>query len=503
MTVTVDAGEDEQLTHARARIGLIVKDKWRLDALLGVGGMAAVYSATHRNKNRAAVKMLHAELSGDGETRKRFLREGYAANVVGHPGAVSVLDDDITEDGVAFLVMELLQGETLEARLVRKGDKLPINEVLAFADQLLDVLAAAHSKGIVHRDIKPENLFLTREGILKVLDFGIARVFESKSHGVKKTRAGEIMGTPAFMAPEQALAKWDLVDGRTDLWAVGATMFTLITGDVVHPGESSNEQLIFSATRPARSVTTLARGLPRSVVEVVDRALAFKKEERWADARAMQQAVRAAGAAPSADVAVAPHAPSIPRIGLPDELPPASLPSMRMSLDSVAQQALASTRTAERDVHLEEIANMQPIVADATRRLAEARRRVAEVQARVNAAKAEREAIAQGFKTHVDTRTSAADQAREQLNAGLAEFARAVVADTVVFGAEFNAARDEIQSLGNAAEVVEHDVAVHEAALHAYDAKSYMRGIILAVAVVVVALLLFFSPVIVRLIADA
>src|SRR5262249_12850382 len=155
-------------------------DKWRLDRLLGVGGMAAVYEATHRNKKRVAVKLLHAEFSQNADLRTRFLREGYAANVIEHPGAVSVLDDDVTDAGAAFLVMELLEGETLDQRWERMAGRLPAAEVFGFADQLLDVLAVAHTKGIVHRDIKPENLFVTREGTLKVLDFGIARVFESR-----------------------------------------------------------------------------------------------------------------------------------------------------------------------------------------------------------------------------------------------------------------------------------------------------------------------------------
>src|SRR5262249_49393791 len=146
----------------------------------GVGGMAAVYAATHRNKKRFAVKVLHSDHSRDQDVRARFLQEGYAANHIEHPGAVSVIDDEVTDDGAAFLVMELLIGETFEARWARHGQKLDPAEVLGFTEQLLDVLAAAHTKGVVHRDIKPENVFLTREGQIKVLDFGIARIFEAK-----------------------------------------------------------------------------------------------------------------------------------------------------------------------------------------------------------------------------------------------------------------------------------------------------------------------------------
>ena len=132
--------------------------------MLGVGGMAAVYAATHRNGNRVAVKMLHAEISADPDIRQRFLREGYVANKVGHPGAVNVSDDDIAEDGACFLVMALLEGETVEARRERKGGTLGTVDTLSIMEQVLDVLAAAHAEGIIHRDLKPENLFVTRDG---------------------------------------------------------------------------------------------------------------------------------------------------------------------------------------------------------------------------------------------------------------------------------------------------------------------------------------------------
>src|ERR1700722_6780114 len=152
---------DTVTQRAYARIGQVLRDKWRLDQLLGMGGMAAVYAATHRNGKRVAIKMLHANLAIGGDPLKRFLREGYVANKVNHPDAVSVLDDDTAEDGSVFVVMELLEGETLERRWERAEQRMPANEVILLADQVLDVLAAAHAHDIVHRDIKPENIFLT------------------------------------------------------------------------------------------------------------------------------------------------------------------------------------------------------------------------------------------------------------------------------------------------------------------------------------------------------
>ena len=282
--------------RAEARIGSVIKDKWRLDRLLGVGGMACVYAATHRNKKRAAVKMLHREYSTDSAMRERFLREGYLANSVGHRGVVTVDDDDVAEDGTAFIVMELLDGETLEQRWRRKGQRLPVEEALAVADQVLDALAAAHEKGVVHRDLKPENLFLTRDGVVKLLDFGIGRLKELK--GVAATTlSGATMGTPAYMAPEQARGRWDEVDGQTDLWALGATLFTLLTGSHVHEGQTVNETLALAVTQPARAIKSLRPDLPERTAALIDKALSYAKPQRFLDARAMQAEVRLAYAA--------------------------------------------------------------------------------------------------------------------------------------------------------------------------------------------------------------
>jgi serine/threonine protein kinase len=281
------AAHDERVARARARVGSTLNGKYRLDRVVGVGGMAAVYATTHlRNTSRVAVKLLHREMAVDSNVRARFLREGYAANSVEHPGAVRILDDDMTEDGDVFLVMELLEGETLDARWERSGHRLGPREVARLMYQLLDVLATAHSKGIVHRDIKPENLFLTRDGVVKVLDFGVARMLEGP---VTATRPGGIIGTPAFMAPEQVLDK--IVDAQSDLWSVGATAFALLSKRYVHEAESAGEMMVAVGSRPARSLGLVAPDVPPALAMVVDRALMFNKADRWADARAMQFAL--------------------------------------------------------------------------------------------------------------------------------------------------------------------------------------------------------------------
>ena len=170
----MDADELHVQTQAHARLGLTLHEKYRLDRVLGIGGMATVYGATHRNGKQVALKLLHPELAANPEALRRFLREGYVANQVNHAGAVSVIDDDLTEQGWAFLVMELLSGMTVEQLWEKRQYSLHPAIVIALTIQILEVMVAAHDRGIVHRDLKPANLFVTDEGELKVLDFGIA-----------------------------------------------------------------------------------------------------------------------------------------------------------------------------------------------------------------------------------------------------------------------------------------------------------------------------------------
>jgi serine/threonine-protein kinase len=279
--------------RARARIGTTIRDKYTIDSVLGIGGMAVVYGATHRNQAEFAIKMLHPELSMRESLRSRFLREGYAANSVKHPGVAAVVDDDVAEDGAAFLVMELLKGSSVQALAKASGKKLGVLQSCAILDQLLDVLAAAHAKGIVHRDIKPANLFVTTDGTLKVLDFGIARVRDAMTSDESMTGTGVLLGTPGFMAPEQAAGRQDEIDARTDLWAAGATFFKLVSGKLVHSGENSTQLMLAAATTAARAVGTVA-DVPAPIASVVDRALDFDRTLRFPNAGEMQRALRAA-----------------------------------------------------------------------------------------------------------------------------------------------------------------------------------------------------------------
>ncbi len=307
---------DELQVAAARRVGTVLSGKWRLDRVLGVGGMGAVYAAVHRNGKIAAVKVLHGFFATNTDARERFKQEAYIANSVQHRGIVSVIDDDVTPEGEPYIVMELLEGESIDQRVTRLGGRLPLLEALTCAHHMLDVLEATHAKGIVHRDLKPENLFLTREGTLKLLDFGIARLRTDGSESHKRTRTGMLMGTPAFMAPEQARARWSEVDARTDLWAVGAIMYVALTGKPVHAGETANEVIVYAATKPVPSIARSIQ-VPLEVVRVVDRALAFDKAERFPDAASMRAAVDAAivavrSASTQATLAGPPPAPSKP-----------------------------------------------------------------------------------------------------------------------------------------------------------------------------------------------
>ncbi len=276
---------------AKKRLGRTIKGKWRLDRLIGVGGMAAVYAATHRNGARVALKMLHATISASTQIRARFIREGYLANKVDHPGVVRVLDDDIDDtDQSAFLVMDLIVGMTLSDRGMQR--LFDDGEILDVAEQVLQVLTSAHKQGIVHRDLKPDNLLVDDNGKVHVLDFGIARLLDDATNSVSNTKTGTAFGTPGFMAPEQAMGRTQLISARTDIYALGATLFALVCGDFVHAAENPQELMVLVATQPARSLATLAPHMAKDVIALIDKSTNNVPDDRWASAEAMLAEVR-------------------------------------------------------------------------------------------------------------------------------------------------------------------------------------------------------------------
>ena len=276
------------IERSARRVGGVVRRKYHLDALLGVGGTAAVFAATHRNGSRVALKMLHPELSSISEVQTRFLREGYVANRIRHSGVVRIIDDDDDDElQTVFLVVELLEGGTLAERTAAQGGQLQPEEARNQIVRVLEILEAAHAEGIVHRDVKPENVFLTTANELKILDFGIARLLD----GSGATRSGQLLGTPAFMAPEQAGGRAREVDARTDVWSAGALLFSLVTGRPVHVARSAPEQMLFAATHDAPSLRSIVPSAEPELAEVVDRALRRDRDERWPSAGAMRNAL--------------------------------------------------------------------------------------------------------------------------------------------------------------------------------------------------------------------
>jgi eukaryotic-like serine/threonine-protein kinase len=278
----------------RAWVGKVLGDRWTIDGFIARGGVATVFRASDARGHLAAIKIMHPHFAEHADARSRFLREGYAANRVDHPGVVRVIDSALTQEGLPYLVMELLEsGELLEQRREAAGGALHVDEVVSVADQLLDVLTSAHEKGIIHRDIKPDNLFLLSDGTVKVLDFGIAQIREAAVRA-EPTRTGLLLGTPEFMSPEQALGQRGVVDAQSDLYAVGATMFTLLSGEAVHVADTLPKLLTAVVSEQARSLATVARrGIPRALVAIVDRALALDKTQRWRTAKEMREALRA------------------------------------------------------------------------------------------------------------------------------------------------------------------------------------------------------------------
>jgi len=319
----------------------MLRGKWRVDRLIDIGGMGAVYAATHRNGRRAALKVLHPQYALDPEVRKRFLREGYVANKIDHPGALAILDDDVAEDGSPFLVMELLEGESLSGWLKRVGGTLDPIEAVAVAGQVLEVLGIAHQHGIVHRDIKPGNIFVVQSGHAKLLDFGLARVRDGVISLIP-TAVGIVMGTPGYMAPEQARGLGDQIDARSDLFAVGAVLFRAISGRAIHAKETPFDTTIAAMREPAPALETVVPHVHPALAVAIDRALAFDKEARWQTAKDMFEALRVAyeqmrPRSPRGDAAA--------RASLPgDDEDPLSL-VVEIAFGSEHDQALALERT--------------------------------------------------------------------------------------------------------------------------------------------------------------
>jgi serine/threonine protein kinase len=273
--------------------GTIVGGKWRIEREIGSGGTATVYAASHYAiGNRVALKVLSEDAADNDAARARFLREGELANRVNHDGVIKVIDTGVTDDGRPFLVMELLEGETLDARRKQNElERLSIEETIGVSLALADILAAAHDAGLVHRDVKPANVFLTTHGSVKLLDFGVAGN-QQYDDGSDLTGAG--CGTPLYMAPEQ-ITGGRPIDARADIYALGATMYRLLSGRHVYEATTLPEYLhkMFAGSGAER-LDDIVLGVDAALADVVERALSIDPDERFVDARSMKAAIQRA-----------------------------------------------------------------------------------------------------------------------------------------------------------------------------------------------------------------
>ncbi len=291
--------EDEAL--AQRRIGTHV-GAWKLERLLGIGGMASVFVGRRTDGVAAAVKLLHPYWAEYRDVRQRFLREGPIGSALAAVGPLcqglpTVFESGEASDGSVYLAMELLEGQTLLDRLVMAG-AMPVGQALWIAQQVLDVLVIAHEHQIIHRDLKPENVFLVNGGGVKVLDFGVARVASALPDGgflpeSTRTKTGAVMGSARYMAPEQALGHVSEIDARTDIFGLGATLFHALSGRTLHMEISDGSALIAAATKDAPPLQSVAAHVPPALCAVVDRAVRRDKAERYQDARSMRRDVAA------------------------------------------------------------------------------------------------------------------------------------------------------------------------------------------------------------------
>jgi eukaryotic-like serine/threonine-protein kinase len=262
--------------------------------------MGAVYLAEHPGiGRRVAVKVLHKNYTRDEHLLARFLNEARAANAIRHPNIIEILDSGMLGDGTPFLVMELLEGESLGTRL-RQNGALPIATAVDFAYQTTSALGAAHAKGIVHRDLKPDNLFVvpdphdTHRERVKVLDFGIAKLQQGSVADSVKTRTGTLMGTPIYMSPEQCRGT-RAVDHRSDIYSLGVIFYEMLTGQPPFVSEGFGDLVNMHLNVPPASARSKRPEIPLAVDALVLKMLAKSPEDRYPDMTAVQGALKASG----------------------------------------------------------------------------------------------------------------------------------------------------------------------------------------------------------------
>jgi eukaryotic-like serine/threonine-protein kinase len=285
--------------------GDIIDGKYRIVRLIGEGGMGAVYEAENmRIHRKVAIKVLHAGVAQTGEAVSRFEREAQAAGRIGSEHIVEVLDLGNLPSGDRYMVMEFMDGDALSGR-IRTRVRLTPGEIYPIMHQLLEALAAAHGAGIIHRDLKPDNVYLLKSrggkaDFVKLLDFGISKFNQlSGDSGFSMTRTGAVMGTPYYMAPEQAKGARDL-DHRVDLYAAGVILYEAITGEVPFNADTFNELLFKIVLEAAKPVEQVVPNMDPNFAAIVNKSMAREPSQRFQTAKEFQQALEqwAAGAGP-------------------------------------------------------------------------------------------------------------------------------------------------------------------------------------------------------------
>lgn len=274
-------------------VGSVFAGRYRLVRKLAEGGMGAVYQAEEKPPGRVvALKILHPEYSTDPDIRRRFRRESSILAALDHPAIVRILDFGTDERGRAWTSMELLEGETLRERIEREGRLAPA-ALVPILDGVCSGLSAVHAHGVVHGDLKPDNVFLlaTPEGgeAVKLVDFGLSKV-----HGLDRlTRTGEVIGTPAYMAPE-LLTGEGVPDGRVDTYGLGVILYEALSGRKPFVQRNPGKLMFEIAMGKGTPLPEVAPDLPEDVVAVVQHAMATKRDERFDSPDALARAFRAA-----------------------------------------------------------------------------------------------------------------------------------------------------------------------------------------------------------------
>jgi serine/threonine-protein kinase len=312
----------------------MLDEKYRLDQLLEVGGMGAVYVGTHTKlQKQVAIKVLRRELAQIPDMIERFQREAIAATRNGHENIVNVSDLGTGRDGSPFLVMEYLNGHTLAAR-IRQGGAMAIATACGITREILDAISAAHHAGIIHRDLKPENVFIvrgTRGESIKILDFGISRVMEAQGEASENrlTYTGQVMGTPYYMAPEQAAGRSDL-GPPVDVYATGVILYEMLSGVV--PFEAGNYNTIIYKVLAGQYEPLSKRltGVPPELESIVARAMSLQPEARFATANEFAAALEPFAYGSSFGGLHTPAPGSVPYSGSSGNMPvlPGSTPRM-------------------------------------------------------------------------------------------------------------------------------------------------------------------------------